>query len=85
MTYDSGFIVPYGAGSQLPIVVVAQDYNGHTSTVNFVLYSGVSCPQVVIDDPGPGETTHYSPNADGFSPQRVHGFVHPGDAQLSLP
>lgn len=62
--FETGFDVPWGVGSIIPILVSAADKNGHTQEVGVVLYSSESGPQITIFEPStnPSILNYYSPN-----------------------
>jgi len=62
--FETGFDVPWGVGSIIPILVSATDKNGHTQEVGVVLYSSESGPQITIFEPStnPSILNYYSPN-----------------------
>jgi len=73
--FETGFDVPWGVGSIIPIVVSATDKNGHTKEVGVVLYSSESGPQITIFEPStnPSILTYYSPN--NYSAPWISGNV----------
>jgi hypothetical protein len=73
LDFSTGFDVPYGAGSLLPLAIVAEDYNGHQTTISAILYADEAGPQITITSPAAGAVTYYSPV--NFAPLRVTGNV----------
>jgi len=69
--FQTSLYVPWGAGSLLPLVVSAEDYNGHVTEYSVILYSDVSGPEILSIDITPENNGKYYYNSNNYSLRRV--------------